>query len=340
MYETIRIRNLRAIKELQLDDLARINILVGANGSGKTSVLEAVELLHAAVPETAMEASVRRRGEDTPQTGAEGASHAGKLINAGAEDERFEVFGTWRDPGSGRVTNGLISFSAPDEADRNEETRTPAPWRGATVWKGRRRDEPVPDSLLPEARRSAYVGVHGCGHRWTAEHIDAISGDDRMESARVMFGIGDPAIEGIATARPLEGSAEQRARERKVFARYADGEPVPYTRLGEGARRLIEIGAGLGAAAGGVLLVDDIEHGLSDRRLHDFWEALLAETARLQVQVFGATHSAEVYETLGRTIGNEPQAAELYRIERDRERAVRVSGEALTALRERHVELR
>ncbi|MCH9021233.1 MAG: AAA family ATPase, partial [Planctomycetes bacterium] len=43
--KNIKIKNLRAIKELQLDNFGQVNLFVGENNCGKTTVLEALFLL-------------------------------------------------------------------------------------------------------------------------------------------------------------------------------------------------------------------------------------------------------------------------------------------------------
>ena len=42
--ENITIHQFRGLKELELKDLGQINLLVGVNNSGKTSVLEALSI--------------------------------------------------------------------------------------------------------------------------------------------------------------------------------------------------------------------------------------------------------------------------------------------------------
>lgn len=44
MFSSIRIRGYRGLSEFSISPLGRINLLVGANNSGKTSVLEAIQL--------------------------------------------------------------------------------------------------------------------------------------------------------------------------------------------------------------------------------------------------------------------------------------------------------
>lgn len=45
MLTSLTIENFRAFKRLEMPDLGRVNLIEGENGSGKTCVLEAVELL-------------------------------------------------------------------------------------------------------------------------------------------------------------------------------------------------------------------------------------------------------------------------------------------------------
>lgn len=45
MLESVRIRNFRVFRDLEIDRLARINLFAGHNNSGKTTLLEALFLL-------------------------------------------------------------------------------------------------------------------------------------------------------------------------------------------------------------------------------------------------------------------------------------------------------
>lgn len=45
VYKSVTIRNFRGFDELTVDGLTRVNLIVGDNGTGKTSLLEALFLL-------------------------------------------------------------------------------------------------------------------------------------------------------------------------------------------------------------------------------------------------------------------------------------------------------
>jgi energy-coupling factor transporter ATP-binding protein EcfA2 len=62
MYTSIRIQNFRGLKDLTIENLGRVNLLVGANNVGKTSVLEALALLHLDEGGSLLQQLIRARG--------------------------------------------------------------------------------------------------------------------------------------------------------------------------------------------------------------------------------------------------------------------------------------
>jgi predicted ATPase len=60
--ERIRIRNYRVLRDVELDGLTPVTVLIGANGSGKSTVLEAIEFVFEAVSAGLAEAWSRRGG--------------------------------------------------------------------------------------------------------------------------------------------------------------------------------------------------------------------------------------------------------------------------------------
>ncbi|MGA1356538.1 MAG: AAA family ATPase, partial [Prochlorothrix sp.] len=63
MLKTLSIDNFRGFKHFELKPLGQINLLVGANNSGKTSILEAIYLLMGHDPVKSLEAVCQARGE-------------------------------------------------------------------------------------------------------------------------------------------------------------------------------------------------------------------------------------------------------------------------------------
>lgn len=63
MLKSLKIENFRRFESFEIKDLGRINLLVGANNSGKTSILEAIELLCSRADLEPLYRSAEARGE-------------------------------------------------------------------------------------------------------------------------------------------------------------------------------------------------------------------------------------------------------------------------------------
>ena len=63
MLTDIEITKFRAFKGLHVHDLSRVNLFVGRNNSGKTTILEATEMLLSADKAAAVVGCAMRRGE-------------------------------------------------------------------------------------------------------------------------------------------------------------------------------------------------------------------------------------------------------------------------------------
>lgn len=67
--------------------------------------------------------------------------------------------------------------------------------------------------------------------------------------------------------------------------------PVPIKTMGDGMNRLFGLGMALACAKGGILLVDEIENGIHWSVLPDVWRFVVKVAKRLNVQVFATSHS-------------------------------------------------
>ena len=63
MFKNIKIENFRCFKSFELQELGRINLLVGENNSGKTSILEAIQLLCSPINLEPFSELMKNRGE-------------------------------------------------------------------------------------------------------------------------------------------------------------------------------------------------------------------------------------------------------------------------------------
>ena len=65
MISSLKVEGFRGLKQFEMGQLGRINLLVGANNCGKTSVLEAIYLLAAGGDPVCLRDLLTRRGEQS-----------------------------------------------------------------------------------------------------------------------------------------------------------------------------------------------------------------------------------------------------------------------------------
>jgi hypothetical protein len=109
MIKTLLIRNYRVFKELNLDKLARVNLFVGKNSSGKSCLLEALQIYASGADPSVLTRIVSSREEDWNDTSAPGA-----LPDINRIDAPFRhLFHGYRFP---EQTSGAIEIGPIDKA--------------------------------------------------------------------------------------------------------------------------------------------------------------------------------------------------------------------------------
>ena len=66
MYQSFRVKNFRCFKDLQINDLGRVNLIAGKNNTGKTALLEAMYLLTEPLSATVLFDLQKVRGLEAP----------------------------------------------------------------------------------------------------------------------------------------------------------------------------------------------------------------------------------------------------------------------------------
>ena len=54
MYKSFRVKNFRCFKDLEINDLGRVNLIAGKNNTGKTALMEAMYVLAGDIDSNAM----------------------------------------------------------------------------------------------------------------------------------------------------------------------------------------------------------------------------------------------------------------------------------------------
>lgn len=372
MYSSISIEGFRCFPRFELHGLSRINLLVGANNSGKTALLEAIALLKAkGHPDPLIEAALRRgevvHAEDAARADVRRIFHG----HAVGMEIVVVLVGTTQ-TSTERLRLSVVRQRKIRTAVRDEHGRQRTDEHGQPLFETRVR---VDDEFI-EAPRYLMRDYDGLGDRVIRSHIAAVdphggliwspddalaedvgaqliptgslSGDelaemlsplqltDREHVLREALKIIDDQIENYALALPPSGR-RYHSRECVIVKLRGMATPVPIGSLGDGVWRLFTLAVAMASAAGGVVLVDDVDTGLHYSVMEKMWTHIATIAEHLDVQVFATTHSRDCYEALSAI---EEGDATIHRIERGRTQSVIFHGGMVAAAAANDVEVR
>ena len=370
MLRNLRLERYRSFDKYELSNLSRVNLLVGRNDCGKTSILEAVHYLVSRGDPEVLASCAERRGEGTdvaPRMAAPSAADAGTREN-GPSVARF-FFGHRFGPG--------------------EAFRIAGDGHGSVSVEVRCHDESLPfaddlatqafDLLIESSALNTTFGIPvtagGCmvnyrQQRFRSPWFDKASPPPAVQFVTLESLDGEALREAWDTAlregretdaidavRLLHEDLESIVLLTSNAARTGSGragvmlgfggdgrrERVPLGSHGDGVYRLLALSLALIQAADGFLLIDKIDTGLHWTVLEDMWR-LVVETARQSsMQVFATTHSDDCIRALSSLVESRPDLAEevsIQKIGRSFHKAVHLDAEEVRVAVEQSIEVR
>lgn len=360
MFRSVQIMGYRGFSRYEMGDLARVNLLVGKNNSGKTSVLEALYLLGAGGDPAALWRIANRRGERFDGRRPEiDVSHMfmGHELSVGSS---FSVAGT-----NGSLPQSVV-LTIEDRAERPDQNELNL--LGDEFELSRRRllisiastASPRPQILqlsrqggldpeitrrLPGSRQDAEPNVHfistdSLAGNELVRHWDQVQLTPNEELVLGALRFVDPSIEQI---RSFGSGAVYGPRGGFIVKRKGEAVPFPLGSLGDGAWRMLAMAIVLTQCAGGMLFVDEIDTGLHYTVMADMWRMIYSAAKQFDVQVFASTHSYDcVYSlsTICRSAETEDAEITIQRIEADRPTATPFSEAEIRTAAERQIEIR
>lgn len=368
MLTTTEIRSYRTFSALVIDRLCRVNLFVGPNNTGKTALLEAVDLLVRSQDSRTVEAVLAERGE--LRTGANGAHHAVELDFSGLFHGRAPIPAGMKISGmlDGQPINFCagVHFAGDDRAvDTREALRETDPrfielratGRGEP-WTLSASSTRAPEGLLstlqssllvipsrapsssrPRDRRLLRMGPSRLPPSFVYELWDSVALTEAEERVFAALRLIDEDIEK-ATVLGAPGQDTSRA-----FVKLRGfPERAPLASLGEGVGRLFELALALSSLeSGGILLVDEIDTGLHHRVLESTWTFILEETRRRNLQFVATTHSLDCLRALASCIDRQSQPQDdvcVQRLDPNQAKATFFSAEELQIAVQQELEIR
>lgn len=314
MLESLYVENYRGLRSFELDDLAPITLIGGRNGSGKTSVLEAIFLaLGSHRPEILLNSHVTRMENletglsvEVPVPGSFPPAEpywaalftdqdSARKIRIKIHDDQYGTLSVTlsRDDSSSSLSNvpipSILHEPASDQPsqprlqiesigpDNIHRTRTATLTVKGTVELADGSEDLIPISAVIKStslRSDSPGNVQGLGMLRREKQQKVI-----INALKAV----EPKIEDI------EDSASTGFP--SIWADIGSDELVPLSTLGGGAMQVASLILSMARARNGVALIDEIESGIHHSALVNLWKSIDIAAQQFNTQVIATTHS-------------------------------------------------
>jgi hypothetical protein len=320
LLDSLGIQGFRAFRHLRIPRLGRVNLIVGRNNTGKSSVLEALRLYAADGLPSVLTSLLGQRGEFSSAASGdagEGSPHQ-QLALEHLFHGRKPLLETTTPIVVGPLNHGgpslhvrvgwLIQVDdetfgpqfAPADELLNVDPVTSPLVPGLIVRLGEAVQHLLPlRDLTDQASRYlrlrkprvSCIEVSPCGleGRSVGRLWGRIVLTDLETDVVAALRIIAPEVERISVV-----GGDQGGREGTALARVRGlAQPIPLSSMGDGMVRLFNLTLALLNAEDGFLLADEIESGIHYSAQADMWRLVFRVAQRLNVQVFATTHSLD-----------------------------------------------
>lgn len=376
MISSFSIRGYRGFNKFSMDGLGRINLLVGTNNSGKTSVLEAIHLLSAMGAPNSLSQTLSRRGERLiPSPDANLPDRPGRRpatefdVSHLFHGHEAQLGASMRIQAQMGGTERELEISLAEVSPRDQPelftddesigqrlavkiSGTPRP--GTTFIPLSRAGGITSDALDLSARRQRLrssaewltpvrfittesIAVDELVSMWNSV---ALTPFESLVLSALQF--LEPKIERIASQSTTGPFYAPQARGGFILKLKGVDQPVPIGSMGDGMWRMLAVAIALTQCRGGVLLVDEIDTGLHYAVLARMWKLIFSAAKEFDVQVFATTHSSDCIHSLAELSQDSGRTNDIsvQRIEIGREKAVRYDGEEIAIAAQSEIEVR
>lgn len=316
---SLEIQRFRTFEYLHIERFGQVNLIVGRNNVGKSSVLEAIRLYaNLGAPHVLLDILDSRddrfdRDSDFRLAAMKEGPAVQHLFHGypplrmitdplrigpfKAPDSTLSIGVEWTRYQTGGNKEELVTVENPDLSSDTELIPALSLRIGGTTRLFRldrdfashfRRWQHQPRTFLELATPCVCVGPHGLSLEEQERMWESIALSDLERDVIESLNIVYPGVDAIAIlADSKTGSPSVRVKHPSF------NRPHPLKSLGDGTARLFGLTLALVSAKGGILLIDEIENGIHYSVLPDVWKFIAKVAKRLNVQVFATSHSLD-----------------------------------------------
>jgi AAA15 family ATPase/GTPase len=367
MINEVHVKGFRGLQDFTMSNLGRINLLVGTNNSGKSSILEAIELISSKGSVRPIWSATSRRGErlwfddDSRRYTEADVSHlfyshrfaVGSKIEICTRSEASQNQFSMNvvtlpegsiDPGQDVPTSELSDQLGLELEWNNRLTRFPllVPLTPRNGLSNRYINRSSTDRIYSPPVQ--FISTAALSPDEVLSLFDEVvlspEEDLLVDALRTI----EPDIERIASIGSDRSRFASIVRQGNIVVKlFNHRDRIPIGSMGDGIWRMLGIALSLVSAKDGILLIDEIDTGLHYSVLTKMWHLVKTTSERLNVQVFATTHSRDCYESLAsisREGISDGSTVTIQRVEKNSKTAISFSEQEIVAASERGIEVR
>lgn len=324
MIQELFVKSFRGIRDLSVDTLSQINLIVGDNNCGKTSVLEAIQLL---TPTSNLGNIYRIARQRDVMSGYFRNSVYDSFICMFPHDGRnMDIFV------SGICDNKVVSYEVwglqkriiLDSKDMDKMM---------VLGYGRTMDELEVEAFEGQIFFRNGEDVHS--RELKINQLSRLSGVSLREGREydIVYVAPFEHLKGSVIGRIIKNDEYKQICLRAmqlfdpdivdmmIFTNDEDDRPVEYLKharlgnmplstFGDGIKKVLALANAVAKAAGGILLIDEIETAIHKKYYDEIFRFIVIVCKKFNVQVFITTHSLEAIDGLLATQDYEEQETE------------------------------
>jgi AAA15 family ATPase/GTPase len=379
MFDSLKIENFRGFRSFELSKLGKINLLVGANNSGKSSILEAIHLICAKNNISHLLEILDYRSEfswiEDPEFRQISLDRSIKkmtkecIVSHLFYGHTLECNKSFSITGLRKKNKDVLTVSLREHnidestAEFNYKKRKNFSNIGdidlILKWDGENNiqlplsinggifPQDIPRHFGISSRseiKTQFITPGGTEVDKLIEIFNEINLTPRENIVLDALKIIDPNIERIA----IKTNSNERGK-RGGFKLLLSGyqEPIPIGSMGDGIWRMLTIALAMVNCQGGIVLLDEIDSGLHFTTMLKMWELIWKTAKTLTVQVFATTHNSDCLLSLADFINcgiididQGKDSITLHRIESDKPKSIFLNAKEISIAAQRGIEVR
>ncbi len=333
MLSSLEIQNYRNFKHLRIEKLGRVNLIIGKNNTGKTSLLEAVRILVAKDEGLGLLFQVLKdRDEHFEMEDLTPAQKLKSLSNLFYNREAsFDLENPIKINNNDSLAEASISFCFVKYQDKELEFPD-APNEFNTIlskmYTQRKYLLPSDNGKIGLLRSGSDAGkVIPLSKESISDVLSEINNipsqilsvqfvSSNKTNDSLIFELWqktqltDSEEEVVKALRLLESDIQRVSFKRNGNRDYAIvklkniAEPVSLRSMGDGINRILAIILAMVNCKDGYLLIDEFDNGLHVSVQKQLWEIVFELANRLNIQVFATTHSYDCIDAFSEVLGS------------------------------------